>query len=194
MSEDEEDDGYKICPSCREEYVLHMQRCGACDVDLVFPSSLSDEYGDVAEDLPEAEDLTIIRVAPIAWIRALSEALEDQGVAHRVERAMPEDAPDDQPVDLFGNVNLYGLYVEDEVAEEVRLVDEQIAAMVLDVDVDESDDDDGDDGDDVDVDDVDDVVDDDDDEDFGEDDACPGCGADLSPDDEECPDCGLVFG
>mgnify|MGYP005841255527 CR=1 FL=1 len=106
----EEDDGYKVCPTCQEECGLQMHRCGSCDVDLISPSSLPQEIHDVDDELPEASELE--------WIRALSEGLEDQGVAHRVERSMPEDSPEEQPVDVFGNADLYALYVEEGVPDD----------------------------------------------------------------------------
>jgi hypothetical protein len=107
-------------------------------------------------------------VAPIAWIHALSEALQQQGVAHRVERATAEDAPGDQRPDVFGTADLFGLYVRSEHVSPAREVDTSIAAQVL---PDESPP----------------LAE-------GEEEACPACGTALPADATECPDCGLDFG
>ncbi len=109
---------YKYCPACRSEYTLIATRCIDCDLDLVDADALPAE-----EDLqafPPASELECVRVAPIAWIRALSGALQKGGIAHRVEPATVEDAPEGQRADAFGDVQLFGLYLESENAPPAR--------------------------------------------------------------------------
>jgi len=155
---------YKICPACHEEYTAMASRCAECDVDLVSESEMPAEAE--AEAFPPASELTCIRVAPIPWIRALSGALEESGVAHRVDPAQPTDAPEGQRVESFGDVDLFGLYVREVDAAPVRELDAAIARDVL---PDESPD----------------AV-------QGEE-ACPACGAALHAESEACPDCGISF-
>jgi hypothetical protein len=158
---------YNVCPACRTEYMLVATRCADCDVDLVSSDALAaeDEY---REAFPPASELECVRVAPIAWIHALSEALQQQGVAHRVERATAADAPGDQRPDVFGTADLFGLYVRSEHVSPAREVDTSIAAQVL-------------------PDEAPPLAE-------GEEEACPACGTALPADATECPDCGLEFG
>jgi hypothetical protein len=158
---------YKVCPVCRTEYLLVAARCADCDVDLVDAEAL------VAEDrerkaFPPASELECVRVAPIGWIQALSRALQEQGVPHRVEPANAEDAPDGQRPEVFGDARLFGLYVESERVGTARDVDDTIAAHVLPEAAPPLAE--------------------------GEEEACPACGTALPASATECPDCGLVFG
>jgi hypothetical protein len=109
-----------------------------------------------------------VRVAPIAWIRALSGALQQGGVAHRVEPATAEDAPRGQRADGFGDVQLFGLYVQSEHAPPTRELDGSIAAQLLPEEAPALAED--------------------------EEEACPACGTALTSEATECPDCGLQFG
>jgi hypothetical protein len=157
---------YKFCPACRSEYTLVATRCIDCDVDLVDADALPAE-----EDLqafPPASELECVRVAPIAWIRALSGALQQGGVAHRVDPVSVEDAPEGQRADAFGDVQLFGLYVKSEHAPPARELDGSIAAQLLPEEAPALAE--------------------------GEEEACPACGAALAPEAIECPDCGLQFG
>ena len=81
-----------MCPACRVEHVQQATRCADCDVELVQPEDLPAE--DELVDLPPAGELACVRVAPLQWIRALSDGLEQHGVPHRIETARPEDAPE----------------------------------------------------------------------------------------------------
>jgi hypothetical protein len=158
---------YKICPACRTEYMLVATRCADCDVELVDSDTLAAEKANL-EAFPPASELECVRVAPIAWIRALSEALQQRGVAHRVERASGENIPDSQRTDVFGDAQLFGLYVQSEHLGATREIDGSIAAQVL-------------------PDEAPTLAE-------GEEDACPACGTALAADATECPDCGLAFG
>ena len=156
--------GYKVCPECRVEHVQSATRCADCDVELVQAGDLQAE----PVDLPAASGLECVRVAPLAWIRALSDALEQRGVAHRVEPATAEDAPEGQGAAVFGDVQLFGLYVDDENATPARELDSRIAAQVLPEQAPSLDE--------------------------GEEEVCPACSSPLEADAVECPDCGLVLG
>ena len=158
--------GYKLCPECRTEYTLAATRCAECDVELADPSVVPPE--DEVEELPPASELVCVRVAPLAWIRALSEGLQQTGVSHRIEGAEVEDAPEGQRPGVFGNVQLFGLYVRDEHVDPARALDENIAARLLPEEAPATD--------------------------AGEEESCPACGTALEASALECPDCGLAFG
>jgi len=159
---------YRICPVCRSEYTLVATRCIDCDADLVAADALPPEEEKEREAFPPASELDCVRVAPIEWIRALSGALEQGGVAHRVEPTAAEDAPEGQRPDVFGDAQLFGLYVQSEQAALARELDGSIAARLLPEEAPALA--------------------------PGEEEACPACGAALAPDAIECPDCGLLFG
>jgi hypothetical protein len=156
---------YQVCPECRVEYNLSAQHCVDCRVELIPPHALAPELE--AEELPPAAELTCIRVAPLAWMRALSGALTQEGVAHRVEPAQPEAAPEGQRPDVFGDGDLFGLYVRDEHADVARQLDGTMAAQLIPEEAPELQE--------------------------GEEDACPACGTPLTSQDVACPDCGLDF-
>jgi len=158
---------YQFCPICRSEYTRVATRCVDCDVDLVEADALPAEE-EVLQTFPPASELECVRVAPIEWIRALSGALQQGGVAHRVEPATAKNAPEGQRPDVFGDAQLFGLYVESEQAPPTRKLDGTIAARLLPEEAPALDE--------------------------GEEEACPACGTALTPDAIECPDCGLSFG
>jgi hypothetical protein len=158
---------YKVCPVCEAEHTRVATHCGDCGTELVSPAEIAAERVDVAA-YPPAAELVCIRVAPVAWIRAFSEELEAREVAHRVEPAGAEDAPDDQQPDVFGNAQLFGLYVKDESAQTARELDLLIAAQLLPEEAPA-------------------IV-------AGESDECPACGAELAADVLTCPDCELQLG
>jgi hypothetical protein len=158
---------YKLCPECHEEYTLAASRCADCDVDLVHGDELALEAEEL-EAFPPASELECVRVAPIAWIRALSEALQQGGVVHRVEPASAGDAPEGQRPDVFGDIQLFGLYVRIEHASKARELDDSIAAQVLPEEAPALEE--------------------------GEEESCPACGAALAANLTECPECGLRFG
>ena len=169
------DHAYKLCPECRIEYTLAATRCAECDVELVAPDAVPPD--EEVEELPPAADLECVRVAPLAWIRALSEGLQRTGVVHLdhspvhtylIEASQVEDAPEGQRPGVFGNVRLFGLYVKSEHLEQARTLDGEIAAQLL-------------------PDEAPTLA-------AGEDEACPACGTALEASALECPDCGLAFG
>lgn len=158
---------FKVCPECRVEYRLSAEVCADCRVPLVHAEALAAEES--IEDFPPADQLACVRVAPRAWIEALSMGLQQQGVTLRVERARAEDAPDGQRADIFGDVEqLFGLYVRSEKLALAQELDASIAALLVPEDSAPLEE--------------------------GEVDACPACGDALSADALECPGCGLGFG
>lgn len=155
----------KYCPACRSAYLPEASECADCEVELVWGSELPSEE-ELA--LPAAAELTCVRVAPLAWIRALSGQLQERGFDHRVEPATAQDAPEGQKPSVFGGVQLFGLYVREEEAPPARELDGGIAAQLLPdaaPELDES-----------------------------ESESCPACGAALARDATACPDCELPFG
>jgi hypothetical protein len=157
---------YRICPACRTEYTPVATRCADCDLELVEADALA-AADEEFRAFPPASELECVRVAPIAWIRALSGALQQGGVAHRIEAASAEDAPEGQRPDVFGDVQLFGLYVEGEHAAPARELDGTIAVRLLPEEAPALAE--------------------------GEEEACPACGTALTSDAVECPDCGLQF-
>ena len=158
---------YRYCPVCRSEYTLRATRCIDCDVDLVEEGELAALEQEV-ESFPPASELECVRVAPIAWIRALSEALQEDGLPHRVEPATAENAPEGQRPDVFGDVQLFGLYVRSADASPAGEIDGSIAGRLIPEEAPALAE--------------------------GEEEACPACGTALTADSAECPDCGLRFG
>ena len=156
---------HQLCPECRTEYTLTATRCAECDVALVHPDAVPEE--EPPEELPPAAELECIRVAPLAWMRALSGGLQQQGVVHRIEPARPADAPEGQRPGVFGSVQLFGLYTKAEEAQVARELDSTIAAQLLPEEAPALDE--------------------------GEAEACPACGTEIAAHATECHDCGLTF-
>jgi RNA polymerase subunit RPABC4/transcription elongation factor Spt4 len=158
---------YRYCPVCRSEYTLMATRCIDCEVDLVDEGELA-ALEEQVESFPPASELDCVRVAPLPWIRALSGSLQEDGIGHRVEPATTDDAPEDQRPDVFGDVQLFGLYVQSADISPAREIDGSIAGRLLPEEAPALAED--------------------------EEEACPACGTALTPDSVECPDCGLRFG
>lgn len=158
---------YKICPECGAEYRPVATRCADCDVELIHRETLAAAMA-AQESFPEVSQLECIRVAPIEWVHGLSGVLEQRGVAHRVEPATAQDAPEGQRPDLFGTARLFGLYVLPDDAGLARELDGEIAGRIMPEEAPELDD--------------------------GEEETCPACGAALASEATECADCGLAFG
>jgi hypothetical protein len=159
---------FKVCPECRVEYRQTAETCVDCRVPLVHPEAVAGD-DEALEDFPPASELACVRVAPLAWIHALSAGLQERGVTLRVERARAEDAPDGQRAGIFGNVDqLFGLYVRPEDLELARELDASIVGQIVPEEAPP-------------------VAE-------GEDETCPACGDTLAADAVECPGCGLSFG
>ncbi|MCS5635390.1 MAG: hypothetical protein NZ990_02660 [Myxococcota bacterium] len=155
---------FQVCPSCRDEFTLAVFECSKCGVALVSPDLIAPEPE--PEDFPEVDVLECVRVGPLPWTRAISAALTEAGIAHRVEpdtRSVAEGGVDPE---RFGGAALYGTWVRPEELAGARAVDSEIfaifeaeAAPVA-----------------------------------AGSEACPACETPLAADALECPDCGLVFG
>jgi hypothetical protein len=155
---------FQVCPSCRDEFTLAVFECSQCNVALVSPDSIPPEPE--PEDFPEVDALECVRVGPLPWTRALSGALTEAGIAHRVEpdtRSVAEGGVDPE---RFGGGVLYGTWVlagdlagAGAVDAEIFAVFEAEAAPVA-----------------------------------AGSEACPACQTQLAAAALECPDCGLVFG
>ncbi len=155
---------FKICPSCNDEFTLAAVECEECGVPLVYPGS---EPAEEASEFPGVEDLRCVRVGPLPWTRALSEALGEAGIAHRVEHDTRSEEEGGAPEGRFGGLDLYGTWVTHEDYDDAKEIDEGIFTGV------------------------------DPDEEVAEsegDDVCPACQTPLAPDAMECADCGLSFG
>jgi len=158
---------YLVCPECFAEHTRSVTRCADCGIELVTPDAIAAVEAAVAE-FPPASELDCVRVAPLAWVRALSEGLERDGVAHRVEPASEQDAPDGQDAEIFGGAQLFGLYVRGDDAAAARELDKSIAVQLL-------------------PDEAPPLAE-------GEEDNCPACGSTLAADMVECGECGLCLG
>jgi hypothetical protein len=158
---------YKICPECREEHVRAATHCADCGVALVTPDAVAAIEVEVAE-FPPASELDCVRVAPLSWIRALSQGLEERGVPHRVEPAREQDAPEGQDATIFDGARLFGLYVMSEDAAAARELDRSIVSLIL-------------------PDEAPPLAE-------GEEESCPACGTPLAADEVECGECGLRLG
>jgi len=158
-------DPYQHCPDCRVDYTLSVTHCADCGAVLVPGEAPPAEE---VRDLPPARELVCIRVADLRWISTLSRALQETGVTHRVEPATVADAPDGQRADVFGEVQLFGLYVREADTPGARELDGTLAAALLPEEAPPLAE--------------------------GQQDDCPACGTGLGADVLECPECGLRFG
>ncbi len=153
-----------FCPECRSEFLATATRCADCDLALVPESAL----GDVAvEEMPPVAELVCVRAASVGWAQGLSERLSEAGISHRIEVA--HDDEDDGSVRRPGHNLPYGAYVRPQDAEAAAAVDAafteyQIPDLPGAVEGGE----------------------------VGED-ACPACGAQVTPETAECPECGIVL-
>lgn len=154
---------YKICPECEEEYTLSAIECADCGAALVFPDQLAAEPPPDA--FPETDELECVRVGPLPWTRALSEALTSAGIEHRVQP--DERDPEQGGVDPrhFGGETVYGTWVKPEDASAASEIDDVLFGHLEPENADES----------------------------QGDEACPACQEPLAPEAIECGSCGLVF-
>ena len=155
---------FQVCPSCGDEFTLSVLECSDCHVALVSPDAVPPELE--PEEFPDIAALACVRVGPLPWTRAISDALTEAGLAHRVEpdtRSVAEGGVDPE---RFGGETLYGTWVRPEDLEPAREIDAAIVA-VFEAEAAPA---------------------------TGSSEACPACEAHLAPDVLECASCGLVLG
>jgi len=156
---------FKVCPSCLEEFTLAAVDCGGCGVVLVYPSDLDGDENVEDQAIPPVEDLACVRVGPLPWTRALSAALSEAEIAHRVAVDRRSEEEGGVGSDRFGGEDVYGTWV---------LPDEHNAALEIDsmlfahLQPDKA-------------------------EEAAEDEACPACQEPIGAAALECPGCGLAF-
>lgn len=154
---------FKVCPGCREEFTLVATECAACELALVFPDALAP--APEAEDLPDIEALECVRVGPLPWTRALSQALSQAGIGHRVERDTRSAEDGGVGRGRFDGQDVFATWVRPEEHADASTIDRALFAH-FEPDAAEP---------------------------AGEDDVCPACGDPLAPEVVECPGCGLHF-
>ena len=102
---------HKVCPSCLDEFTLVASECQACDVALVYPDDIVET---ATADFPPVEQLTSVRIGPLPWTRAISEALTGAGIGHRVapdDRSEKDGGATGRGEGRFGGEQLYGTWV-----------------------------------------------------------------------------------
>jgi hypothetical protein len=154
---------YKVCPECREEFTLVATECSACGVVLVYPGDLEPEPA--PEEFPEIEALECVRVGPLPWTRALSDAFTQAGIGHRVERDTRTQAEGGVGPERFGGQEVFGIWVRPDERSEASEID---AALFAHFEPDNQ-------------------------AAAGDDETCPACGDPLAADVVECPGCGIRF-
>jgi rRNA maturation endonuclease Nob1 len=157
---------YKVCPSCGDEYTAVPERCADCGVPLVFAHEIEPEIPE--SEFPQTSELECIRVGPMPWSQALSGALTEAEIAHRVERdtrSVEEGGVDPRH---FDGADLFGVWVRASDLDAANDADKIVFAHV-DGQSEEA-------------------------PDADSDEQCPACQATLPIEALECPDCGLPFG
>ena len=157
---------FKICPECQEEYTLVPSECVECGAPLVLAGDL--QPVEPPEALPPVAERECVRVGPHPWTRALSDALGEQEIPHRVERDSRPEAEGGIDPRKFDGATVYGTWVR---PAERPAAAEVARAIFAHLDVGE----------------VEGPA-------ASEDESCPACEAPLAVDALECPDCGLVLG
>lgn len=160
-------DGEKVCPRCRCEYLANVTECADCGVALVPPDQLPEEVA--PDELPPASEMVALRIATIPFIRALSEMLQAAGISHRVDSAPgPSDEGDGRTRARRQSHDVgVAVFVLPEDAEAALAVDaEFLAQQIPDQQADGE---------------------------AADDESCPACGDPVALDAPECPGCGLPF-
>lgn len=157
---------FKVCPSCREEFTLAAVDCGGCGVVLVYPGDLDGDESEEDQEIPQISDLACVRVGPLPWTRALSAALSEAEIAHRVAQDTRTEQEGGVGSKRFGGEDVYGTWVLPEEQGAALEIDAMLFAHLQPERAD----------------------------DIDEDEACPACHEAISPAVLECPSCGLTFG
>ncbi|HIG71577.1 MAG: hypothetical protein ABGW98_17915 [Myxococcales bacterium] len=156
----------KMCPECRDEYTLQAIECADCHVPLIFPDDF--ENDPAPENFPPSSDLECVRVGPIAWTRALSSALEQATIPHRVEPDQRSEADGGVSPNEFDGADVFGTWVQEKDLAASVEIDKVVFAHVHGQEADAPS--------------------------ATEDEVCPACQSPIAVDDLECSDCGLHFG
>lgn len=157
-------EGFQVCPECEMEYTPAVTRCADCNVALVPSSALA--AAPEPEAFPGIAELECVRVGPLPWTRALSEALSGREIAHRVEPDTRSEAEGGVDPRRFGDEPVFGTWVRPADRTAAAEVDRALFAH-FEPDTAEV---------------------------IEGDDVCPACQEPLSADALECPACGLAFG
>ncbi|MCP5040823.1 MAG: hypothetical protein GY944_07315 [bacterium] len=156
----------KLCPECGEEYTLQAVECADCRVTLVFPDEL--EAPPLPETFPPKEELACVRVGPLPWTRALSSALEQIEIAHRVEPDTRSQVEGGIDPGEFDGADVFGTWVLPQDLTTAKEVDAAVFAHVIGQEANAPE--------------------------ATEDEVCPACQSPIALDALECADCGLNFG
>ena len=154
----------KLCPECGEEYTLTARECADCRIALVLPGELAAAPG--PQGFPPISELECVRVGPLPWTRALSEALETAEIAHRVERDTRKVEEGGVDPRRFGGEDVFGTWVRPVDLQAAREIDQ---ALFGHLEPGES------------------LA-------AGGQDRCPACEEPLGDQTLECPGCGLHLG
>ena len=155
----------RICPQCGDEYTLIPSECAECRVPLVFPDELAPEVA--PEAFPPTAELECVRIGPLPWTRALSGALEQAEIRHRVEPDLRSEAEGGIDRSTFDGADVFGTWVRRPDIEAAQEIDKIVFAHVHGQE--------------------------DDAPDAAADEVCPACQSPLAANALECPDCGLSF-
>lgn len=155
----------RICPECGEEYTLIPTECADCGVPLVFSDQL--EPAVAAEGFPPVAELICLRVGPLPWTRALSTALEQAEIRHRVEPDRRSQAEGGIDRSSFDGADVFGTWVLAKDLEAAQEIDKLVFVHVHGQQ--------------------------DDSPEASSDEICPACQSPIEINALECPDCGLNF-
>lgn len=155
----------RICPECEEEYTLIPTECADCRVPLVYPDEI--EPAVPAEGFPPVSELECVRVSPLPWTRALSSALEQAEIRHRVEPDLRSEAKGGIDRNTFDGADVFGTWVLPKSLEAAREIDKIVFAHARGHESDSPE--------------------------ASSDEVCPACQSPIAIDALECSDCGLSF-
>ncbi len=155
----------KICPQCGDEYTLVPTECVECGVPLVLPDDLAPEA--TPDEFPPTAELECVRVGPIPWTRALSGALEQAGIRHRVEPDLRSEAEGGIDRNRFDGADVFGAWVLPRDLDAAQEIDQLVFAHVRGQEESAPE--------------------------ASSDEVCPACQSPLEIDALECQGCGLSF-
>jgi hypothetical protein len=155
----------RICPECGDEYTLSATECADCRVPLVFEDEI--EPASQPASFPPTAELACVRTGPLPWTRALSAALEESGIAHRVEPDTRTEAEGGLSTSEFDGADVFGTWVTPSTLDTAKEIDALVFAHVHGQDEAAPA--------------------------ASSDEVCPACETPIAVDALECSDCGLNF-